>query len=145
MSKVGLTSGQPAVAEYAEFGNYLRAKRESAALTIADLSRKTKISPALLEALEQGLAQRLPERIFILNYLKSYAMQVGLPPDEVLERFAQIPGAPSAEVFDPKELERARRGPALIAMRVFIALALAAAALWLGPLVLEHWQRLGNS
>lgn len=114
--------------DYGDFGRYLRRQREMRGLSIDEVARSTKIPPTLLGALEEGQAERFPERVFVLNYIRSYANVVGLSADEALNRFQEIPGAPQAEHFDPGELEQARRERALTAMWVTLAgLALGAA------------------
>jgi cytoskeletal protein RodZ len=107
--------------DYFDFGRYLQVQREMRGLSIDDVSRQTKIPPTLLGALESGQNERFPERIFVLNYIRSYANAVGLSPDDVVNRFHEIPDAPKAEHFDPAALELARRERAVTAMWLTIA------------------------
>ena len=88
-----------------EFGRYLRAQRELRGLTLDEVARQTKISPTLVTALEEGQSERFPERIFIINYVRSYATAVGLSPDDAVSRFHALPESPKAEHFDPAALE----------------------------------------
>ena len=57
----------------------------------------------------------------MLNYIRSYATAVGLSPDDVVNRFHEIPESPKAEHFDPAALEVDRRARASSAMWVTIA------------------------
>jgi cytoskeletal protein RodZ len=75
----------------------------------------------LIGALESGQAERFPERIFVLNYIRSYAGAVGLSPDDAVNRFHEIPESPKAEHFDPAALEVDRRAHASSAMWTTIA------------------------
>jgi cytoskeletal protein RodZ len=95
--------------DYVQFGEYLKTQRELRALSLDEVAQKTKIPPTLIGALESGQSERFPERIFVLNYIRSYAGAVGLSPDDAVNRFHEIPEAPKAEHFDPKELEVGRR------------------------------------
>ncbi len=113
--------------DYAGFGRFLKASRDRKGLSIDALAKNTKIPPTLIAALEEGAAERLPERVFLVNYVRSYALAVGESPDQFVARFHEVPGAPRAEIFDPAALEVARRERALTAMWVtFAAIALSA-------------------
>lgn len=118
--------GQP---DYVGFGRYLRGQRELRGLTLEDVARTTKIPPTLVDALEEGQAERFPERVFVWNYIRSYATVVGLSPDDALNRFQEIPEAPRAEPFDPGALEQDRRTRAEDAMWSTIAAVVVGAAL----------------
>ena len=92
-------------ADYLQLGRYLQMQRELRGLSLDDVARQTKIPPTLIGALEAGQSERFPERVFVLNYIRSYATAVGLSPDDVVNRFHEIPEAPRAEHFDPHALE----------------------------------------
>lgn len=102
--------------DYVQFGKYLRQQRELRGLGVEEIAAKTKIPPTLVAALEEGQRERFPERIFLLNYIRSYATVVGLSPDDAVNRFEELPNAPRAEAFDPQALELARRERASSAM-----------------------------
>jgi cytoskeletal protein RodZ len=107
--------------DYVAFGKYLEHRRELRGLSVEAIARQTKIPPTLVASLESGQAERFPERVFLLNYIRSYAAAVGLDPDDALSRFHQIPEAPRAESFDPAALEVDRRARATAAMWSTIA------------------------
>ena len=107
--------------DYVHFGRYLQVQRELRGLTLEDVAKQTKIPPTLIGALEAGQSERFPERIFVLNYIRSYASAVGLSPDDAVNRFHEIPESPKAEHFDPAALEVDRRARASSAMWVTIA------------------------
>ncbi|MGV3621679.1 MAG: helix-turn-helix domain-containing protein [Archangium sp.] len=94
--------------DYLDFGRYLQVQRELRGLSLDDIAKQTKIPPTLIGALESGQSERFPERVFILNYIRSYASAVGLSPDEAVNRFHEIPEAPKAEEFNPAALETVR-------------------------------------
>jgi cytoskeletal protein RodZ len=107
--------------DYLGFGRYLQLQRELRGLSLDDIAKQTKIPPTLIGALEAGQAERFPERIFVLNYIRSYASAVGLSPDDAVNRFHEIPESPKAEHFDPAALETDRRARATSAMWTTIA------------------------
>jgi cytoskeletal protein RodZ len=84
-------------------GRYLLQERELRGLTRADVSGLTKLSPSVIEALESGDPDRIPPRAYLIGYLRSYAVAVGLDPDEVVLRWQEAAGA--------APLEKRRRRP----------------------------------
>lgn len=117
----GSPSAAPRAPDYIGFGRYLEHHRELKGLSVEAIARQTKIPPTLVAALEGGQAERFPERVFLLNYIRSYASAVGLSPDDALNRFQEIPEAPRAESFDPAALETDRLARASTAMWSTIA------------------------
>jgi cytoskeletal protein RodZ len=107
--------------DYLAFGRWLTQQRELRGLSVEAIAKATKIPPTLVAALETGQAERFPERVFLLNYIRSYATAVGLSPDDAVNRFHEIPEAPRAEAFDPAALESDRRAQASSAMWSTIA------------------------
>jgi len=83
-----------------DFGGKLRQARERRGISLRQIAASTKISAAALEALERNDISKLPGGIFSRAFVRSYAIEVGLDPDdtvrEFLERFNQDP-APTAE------------------------------------------------
>lgn len=69
------------------FGHFLAQAREQKRLTLDDLAHLTKIRRAILEALETNARRDLPERVFVLGYVRSYAAAVGLNIEETVNRF----------------------------------------------------------
>jgi cytoskeleton protein RodZ len=87
-----------------DFGGKLRLARERRGTSLQQISATTKISISALEALERNDVSKLPGGIFSRSFVRSYATEVGLDPDETvrefLERFqpAQTPTSPAAHV-----------------------------------------------
>jgi cytoskeletal protein RodZ len=65
-------------------GSYLRTKREARGMTVAQLSRATKIKEASLVALEEERFEALPARVFVVGWVGAYAKAVGADTDEAL-------------------------------------------------------------
>lgn len=74
-------------AEVVTFGAWLQVARERQRLSLDDVAHLTKIRRAILEALERDARGELPEKVFVLGYVRSYAAAVGLDGEETLRRF----------------------------------------------------------
>ena len=80
----------PLVAERSfmtDFGGKLRQARERRGVSLRQIAATTKISVASLEALERNDLSRLPGGIFSRAFVRSYAQEVGLDPDETVREF----------------------------------------------------------
>lgn len=109
---------EPAV-DHLGFGRYLAQQRELRGLSREEVSRVTKISPSLIAALEEGQIERLPARIFVLNYIRAYAQVIGLSPEEALLRYQEMDQEGPAEPT-PAALERERRRKAWVVLAVLL-------------------------
>lgn len=77
-----------------DFGAYLREARERSGITLRAIATSTKISVPTLEALERNDVARLPGGIFIRAFVRAYAKEVGLDPEDAVRRFvARFPDA----------------------------------------------------
>lgn len=123
------SSGAPAEQARLEFGKYLATQRERRGLSRSDVVKATKLPSLLVGAIEDGESEKWPERVFVLNALRTYASAVGLSVDETLSRFDALAEAPKAPEFDPRALEAARREQAVAAVLVTMAVVLAG-GLW---------------
>ena len=70
-----------------DVGSRLRAAREAKNISLRDIANTTKISVSALEALEQNDVTELPGGIFTRAFLRSYAGEVGLDPEETVRDF----------------------------------------------------------
>jgi cytoskeletal protein RodZ len=73
--------------ETANFGTVLREARERRQVSLADISRHTKVSVASLQLLEQGKLADLPHETFVRGFIRSYAQTVGISHVESLSLF----------------------------------------------------------
>lgn len=73
-----------------EVGQKLFAARQRRGLSLDDLSRTTKIPVALLQAIERDDIARLPQGFFTRAFVRTYAAEVGLDPEDVLHTFDRI-------------------------------------------------------
>jgi transcriptional regulator with XRE-family HTH domain len=75
-----------------DFGTTLRAAREARGISLRQIANTTKISVAALIALERNDVSRLPGGIFTRSFIRSYADEVGLDPEQAIRDFlAQCP------------------------------------------------------
>ncbi|WP_257459047.1 helix-turn-helix domain-containing protein [Archangium lipolyticum] len=105
--------------DHVEFGKYLSQQRELRGLSRDEVSQVTKISPSLIAALEEGQMERLPARVFVLNYIRAYATVIGLAPEEAVLRYEEVDKATPEP--SPVVLERERRRRAWLILCVVLA------------------------
>ncbi len=70
-----------------DVGAALREARERKGISLDELSRRTKISSTILRAIEASEFDKLPGGIFLRGFLRTYAGEVGLDPEETVARY----------------------------------------------------------
>ena len=68
-------------------GSFLKRQRELRRMSVAEISRITRVPTISLEAIESDHFDDLPGEVFVRGFLKSYAHAVGLVPSEVVARY----------------------------------------------------------
>ncbi len=126
-----------------DVGVALREARERRGISLEELARTTKIGIATLRALERNQVDHLPGGIFLRGFLRAYARQVELDPEDTVRRylaqFERLPVAAEVTETESTELESTplvhhdadggESGRRAIPMRVLmVALALALCA-----------------
>jgi cytoskeletal protein RodZ len=116
-----------------DVGSYLRSARERQRLSLAELSRHTKINCELLVDLENNDLSRWPRhRVYRHGHLRSYALALGLDPKKVLKQFddefgdpypAAFHGRPKTSFQDLPPLVRSGFLPASLVIVIGAALA----------------------
>jgi cytoskeletal protein RodZ len=124
------------------FGDRLRDARTASGLSLHDIAGATKISIVALEALERGDLSRLPGGIFSRAFVRSYALEVGLDPEQTVEEFiaererheheaSRAIAAPEITADDREFLERQRQAARVLRIAVIVVVVAALAfALW---------------
>jgi cytoskeleton protein RodZ len=102
-----------------DFGAQLKQSREERGISLRQIAVATKISMVALEALERNDLSRLPGGIFSRAFVRAYALEVGLDPDQTVEQFlieyeqnhsrAAEKAVPEVTADDRAFLERQRR------------------------------------
>lgn len=90
------------------FGEFLKRHREASGKSIEEISRVTRISKRYLLSFESNDVDGLPEKAFAKGFLKNYAHEVGMDPDECLRRFDQLVAASAPTQI--RDLRRAQKG-----------------------------------
>jgi cytoskeletal protein RodZ len=75
------------VSDTGTVGTTLRQTREKKRMSLAEVSRITRIPVSTLESIEQDHFDDLPGEVFVKGFLKSYAQSVGLEADEIVARY----------------------------------------------------------
>ena len=70
-------------------GTHLKEARERRGLTLRQVSASTRIPVSALEALEAGLVSKLPGGIFSRAFVRAYAGEVGMDPEEAVRDFVE--------------------------------------------------------
>src|SRR5437868_9682749 len=98
------------------FGQMLREARERRGISLRQIANATKISVSVLEGLERNDISRLPGGIFGRAFVRSYAVEVGLDPEAIIQDFiAQFPhdsvtqGHPTSEQTEDNEMVESDR------------------------------------
>ena len=73
-----------------DFGGKLRLARERRGISLRQIAASTKISVGALEALERNDVSKLPGGIFSRAFVRSYAVEVGLDPDDTVDEFCRL-------------------------------------------------------
>lgn len=98
-------------------GAVLRHARRQRALSLAELADATKIRVTLLRAIEANQRGQLPETIFLRGFVRAYAREVGLDPDDVarryLEQFEPVtqPAASATDDEQPRQRDEGATRP----------------------------------
>lgn len=113
-----------------DFGATLRREREGRGISLREIATTTKISVGSLEALERNQVKRLPGGVFTRSFVRSYAVQVGLDPDQTLQEFLtafpDVQRPETAASIDRDPVVQDWRGWPMV-VGVFIVLGLIAA------------------
>ncbi|HXG29460.1 MAG TPA: helix-turn-helix domain-containing protein, partial [Nevskiales bacterium] len=116
-------------------GELLRRARESLNLTISDLAGQTRLSRAVLEALENNDFANLAMPVYVRGYFRKCAHVLNLPEERLLQAYADWTGTPLKPQplpvtvsVPPREYASARRTPSW--RYVLIIAVVIGAVLW---------------
>jgi len=122
-----------------DFGAKLREARERRGLTLRVIADRTRISVRVLEALEKNDISRLPGGIFSRGFVRAYADEVGLDPEQTIAEFiTRFPvetvtqGHPRTRaIVDELEADARRTGWSPLTKAAFVAIPAIALAVYL--------------
>jgi cytoskeleton protein RodZ len=119
-----------------DIGAQLRSSREGKRLTLEALARTIRVQPRVLVAIERNDTAAIPPRPFGRGFVRAYAREVGLNPDQtVREYFGQF-AAPEVSSTEPDEATHRTSGPTAMSTRLAVAGALTIAIVVLAAGVL---------
>lgn len=70
-----------------DFGTRMKRQREERGVSLRRIADVTKISVSALEALERNDISRLPGGIFSRAFVRSYAIEIGVDPEQTVRDF----------------------------------------------------------
>ena len=73
-----ISTSEQRAEKLAQIGAQLRLKRQEQALSLETVAAKTRIQQRLLQAIEEGQLDELPEPVYIQSFIKQYADALGL-------------------------------------------------------------------
>jgi len=119
-----------------DFGARMRHAREQRGVSLRQIAEATKLSVRALEALERNDISRLPGGIFSRAFVRSYASEIGVDPEQTVREFlSQFPhdsvtvGSPHVLVDDGVR-ERRRLDPRAVMILATIVLVTVAIIAW---------------
>jgi cytoskeletal protein RodZ len=103
-------------------GLFLKDERQKKGLDYNQISEITRIRPHLLQAIENEDWDRLPSKVFVKSFIRSYAHALGLAESEIIARYrdeaSEITCAPK-----PIQTPRRSRTPHVIVLACLLAVA----------------------
>ncbi len=121
-------------------GAMLRQRRDQKRMSLAEVSRVTRIPTHSLEAIERDHFDDLPGEVFVRGFLKAYAQALGLSQEDVLARYtagrrvATVTPIPAQlSVQAPKDGSSGRRFGVAIAFVLLLILFTLALSIVLRP------------
>jgi cytoskeleton protein RodZ len=113
-----------------DFGARMRHAREQRGVSLRQIANATKLSVSALEALERNDISRLPGGIFSRAFVRSYAAEIGVDPEQSVRDFlAQFPddsvsaGSPHVLIDEGRTPRRPFAGRALMIVGTLVIVA----------------------
>jgi cytoskeleton protein RodZ len=118
------------------FGVSLKRERELRGVSLEEISKATKISVRLLDAIEKNRFEILPEGVFRKSFIKSYAKYLGMNEEQILHEYdlEVQPSPPSQAAEKPsvslRETSAGSKRALLLTLGILLLLVAAACGLW---------------
>jgi cytoskeletal protein RodZ len=123
--------------ELEHFGSWLKQRREARGMTLAEVSRATKIKETALELLEQAKLDLLPAQVFVRGWVSAYARLIGLDEADALRRYRahahvadKTPDVPPSAIElvpndePPPIIDRRRVGVVMVVLLILVVATL---------------------
>ena len=124
-------------------GAVLRGQREKLGYSLKEASEATRIRKTFLESLEDNQFTELPGHVYVVGFIKSYALYLGLDSNSLLEELEEpekssVPrsfaSVPLTKSHSKRSGKHARGGWGTFALGLFVVLVLAGAIYLLLPM-----------
>jgi len=104
MGEGDTSTGQPS---NGEVGGDFRRQREMRGISMREIAEATKISVRFLEAIENEDFASLPAPVFTRGFIREYARQIGVDPDDIVDRYmAFVSGVRNREAAEQAALDQ---------------------------------------
>lgn len=112
-----------------EFGEIIRARRETKGLALQDLAARLKLSLNTLRSIEEGSLDRMPHAVYARGFVRDYAQAVGVCPEDIEagmaalfpeHLFEDVPTVPAP--IDGKPANARRGGDKIVALVMVLIL-----------------------
>jgi cytoskeletal protein RodZ len=117
-------------------GEHLRKLREAKRMSLAEVSRETRVPIASVERIEADRFDELPGEVFVRGFLRAYAKALDVPADEVLARYTasrRVAWVTPLPITSPVRPARSRRFGVAIAFVLLLILFTLALSIVLRP------------
>jgi cytoskeletal protein RodZ len=117
-------------------GQHLRALRETKRMSVAEVSRATRVPVASVERIEADRFDELPGEVFVRGFLRAYARALEVPVDDVLARYTasrRVAWVTPLPITSPVRPARSRRFGVAIAFVLLLILFTLALSIVLRP------------
>jgi cytoskeletal protein RodZ len=117
-------------------GQHLRELREAKRMSVAEVSRTTRVPILSVERIEADRFDELPGEVFVRGFLRAYARAIGVAPDEVLAKYTasrRVAWETPLPITSPVRPARTRRFGVAIAFVLLLILFTLALSIVLRP------------
>jgi cytoskeletal protein RodZ len=117
-------------------GEHLRKLREEKRMSLAEVSRATRVPVASVERIEADRFDELPGEVFVRGFLRAYARALEVPVDDVLARYTasrRVAWVTPLPITSPVRPARSRRFGVAIAFVLLLILFTLALSIVLRP------------
>jgi cytoskeletal protein RodZ len=117
-------------------GQHLKGLREAKRMSLAEVSRTTRVPVASVERIEADRFDELPGEVFVRGFLRAYARALEVPADDVLARYTssrRVAWVTPLPITSPVRPARSRRFGVAIAFVLLLILFTLALSIVLRP------------
>jgi len=131
MEKSSVKKKEKEIPEESSLGVFLKKSREERQVELDDISEATRIRRYYLEAIENDEWEKLPSKVFIKGFLKSYAGFLGLDKESVIHHYLRTSSVETNEPGVAKKIRSRSVKPYLIMIVSVLALVFIVAVIYL--------------